>query len=118
MDNGRTVKPDADSPLYLVYLTLSAAPPAEWRSTFELKWMFEIYNQKRHLDIDGDAIVIRCIPEEIETHHLEHLKKVVEASNSEYSKYVENENRKEERRAQEKAAEEERLKAIKGRLKF
>ncbi len=70
--------------LFDVALELSESPPSEWVSHFDRLWMEEWYMMKKRVEVSGSHIIITCVPAEIETEHLPHLKAVVAGANLAY----------------------------------
>lgn len=67
-----------------IFFRLSGSPPLGWSYVFMTTWQVLLYPLKRSTGVDGDAIWIECIPEEVGTHHLERLESVVEQANKQY----------------------------------
>lgn len=87
-DKSRAYRPDKNSPLYHIYLTLSAHPPQEWVQIFEAERKFPRHSMWRHAWIEGNSIVVHCVPNEIKQYHLDDLKHDVSNSNLRYREYL------------------------------
>jgi hypothetical protein len=72
----------------------------------------------RHAWIEGQYIVVDCVPEEIERYHLKDLKEDVANANAKYISYLQRMEAQNERQQKEEAAEKEKLANLKGKLKF
>jgi len=66
-----------------IFFRLSETPPLGWSYVFMTTWK-ALDPSKRPTGVDGDAICIDCIPEEMGPHYLERLEKAVEESNKTY----------------------------------
>jgi len=101
-----------------MFLRLSNDPPLEWIEFFNAERRFPRHSMWRHAWIEGQHIVVDCVPEEIERHHLPYLKEEVSTANDKYREHLQILNRR--KISEEKAAveEEERLKNVKANLKF
>ncbi len=117
LDDSQSIK-DPDSALYDVYLILSREPSIEWQEIFDSMWDREFYNMKRNAWIEGDRLVVHCVPEEIERYHLERLKTAVAQTNTEHKAYLAKQEREEELNRKREAEEAERMKSLKDNLKF
>ena len=67
-----------------IYFQLSEQPPIGWSYTFTTVWEAMAYPLKRQAGVEGDAIWIECIPEEVETYHGEQLESAVAQANATY----------------------------------
>lgn len=75
--------------MYRVYLKLSEPPPSEWSDAFEHIWRREVYySMKRPVGIEGGAIWIECVPEEIKQHHRKELEKAFSQTNTRYREWL------------------------------
>lgn len=118
LDDRRSHKPDPSKLLFNMYLTLSAVPPEEWQRIFEAERRFPRHTMWRGAWIEGQSIVIHCVPEEIDKYHLQDLKEDVRNSNSKYRQYLMEEAQAEARKTQKEQAERDQLAALKRRLRF
>jgi hypothetical protein len=73
------------SPLFRVYLQLSGFAPDRWGACFDTFWNRVVfYSMKRHTGVEGDALWIECVPEEVKSHHLAQLHRAVSETNKAY----------------------------------
>ena len=101
-----------------IYLKLSALPPLDWQQIFEAERRFPRHTMWRKAWIEGDYIVVYCVPDEIERHHANDLKEDVKNSNSKYRQYLMEEERKEAKKAEQALSEGNKLKELKQRIRF
>ena len=101
-----------------MYLTLFAAPPYEWTQIFEDRRRFPRHSMWRRAWIEGDSIVIDCVPEEIEGCHLNDLKEDVVACNERYLEWRTMAAAAAANRDEEERREQKRLEELQSRLKF
>jgi hypothetical protein len=73
-----------DGSLVRVYFRLSNPPPAGWSYLFSTIWQEGHFSLKRFAGVDGDAIWMDCVPEEIKPEDLKRLGKAVAQANDEY----------------------------------
>jgi len=118
LDTERTRPSSRASGLRHMYLTLSASPSRAWSQLFDQERQFPRHNMWRRAWIEGNAIVVDCVPEEIALYHLNDLKQDVAEANQKYRQYL-GQSEAEQRRAVEvRAQEQKRLEDLKGRLDF
>lgn len=118
LDLSRTRQSDRAPGLRHMFLSLSARPASEWSEIFAAERRFPRHTMWRKAWVEGGAIVVDCVPEEIETHHLCDVREDVAETNKKYRDWlnrVEDQARSEEARA---SAERDRLAALKERLHF
>lgn len=84
VDKDRTYNPDANKALFNVYFTLSAYPPQEWAEIFEAERRFPRHTMWRKAWVEGNCIVVYCVPDEVKQYHLRDIKQDVVSSNSKY----------------------------------
>lgn len=101
-----------------MFLKLSASPNNDWVQIFEGERNFPRHNMWRHAWIEGQYIVVDCVPEEIERYHLNDLKQDVSNTNAKYITYLQKIHAKKEHDLKKAAAEKEELSQLKGKLKF
>ena len=116
LDGVRSYKPDPQKLLYNLYLKLSSAPPLEWQQIFEAERRFPRHTMWRRAWIEGQYIVIQCVPDELEKYHLRDLRQDTENVNSKYREYLMEVARAEAREMRQKHEELTQLKDIKRRL--
>jgi hypothetical protein len=102
VDKARTYNPDPAKALFNVYFNLSAYPPSEWVEIFDAERRFPRHTMWRKAWIDGDAVVVYCVPEEVKKYHLKDIQQDVASANSKYRDYL---HRQEQMRAREAARE-------------
>jgi hypothetical protein len=111
--------PSHSNPLLrYVYLKLSATPPPGWTKAFNQSRKIARHPKWRNVVVDRKFLVVECVPEEIETHHLRDLKQDIAFANAEYRAYLEHQYHGEHKASQTQSLEQERLRAMKGRLNF
>lgn len=104
--------------LRLMHLRLSESPPPEWVQLFQQERRFPRHTMWRHASVEGGHIVVDCVPEELEQHHLKDLKRDVANSNDKYRQWLE---RRDAADAQQRDAgqkERERLERLRSKLDF
>jgi hypothetical protein len=117
-DVNKTRPSDKGSEMRQVYLKLSSTPTQTWRDFFNQSTQLTIDSMKRETWLEGEYIVIDCVPDELEKHHLKNLKKHVQFANENYRKYIEQSNNETEEYALKQKNEKEKLNELKKRLKF
>jgi len=70
--------------LQRIYLTLSDLPPADWQTIFTREHGVARQTLWREAWIEGSCILIDCVPEELEQHHLDSLKEDVKNTNKKF----------------------------------
>jgi hypothetical protein len=111
--------PSPNNPaLRYVYLKLSATPPPGWTKAFNQSRKVARHTKWRNVMVDRKYLVVECIPEEVETHHLRDLKQDVYFANGEYKKYLQHQYHGEYKSVQTQSLERDRLREMKDRLKF
>lgn len=101
-----------------LYLKLSTRPNAQWVGIFEGEREFARHNMWREAWIDGQYIVIDCLPEELESIHLVDLKQDVEVTNDKYFELVRRKSEEEQKKKIERDAERQRLEDLASKLNF
>jgi len=111
--------PSPNNPaLRYIYLKLSATPTPGWSKAFERSRKIARHTKWRNVIVDRKYLVVECIPEEIETHHLRDLKQDIAYANREYRNYLEHQYHNESKSTHTQSLERERLREMKERLKF
>ncbi|MDD5131306.1 MAG: toll/interleukin-1 receptor domain-containing protein [bacterium] len=87
-DKNKTYKPDDAKALYNVYLKLSQYPPSEWVEYFDAERQFPRHTMWRRAWIEGNCVVVHCVPDEIAKYHLKDLKQDVQNANAQYREYL------------------------------
>ncbi|MBU1421633.1 MAG: toll/interleukin-1 receptor domain-containing protein [Bacteroidetes bacterium] len=118
IDDSKSYKPDPSKLLYNIYLKLSASPPSEWQQIFEAERRFPRHTMWRDAWIEGEYIVIHCVPDEIEKYHADDIKEDVKNSNSKYRQYLMEEARKEAKKTDQALSERNQLKDLKQKIRF
>jgi hypothetical protein len=118
IDDSKSYKPDALKLLYNIYLKLSSSPPLEWQQIFEAERRFPRHTMWRDAWIEGEYIIIHCVPDEIEKHHANDLKKDVKNSNLKYRQFLTEEAQKEAKKAERAMSERNQLKELKQKVRF
>jgi hypothetical protein len=101
-----------------LYLKLSAQPPREWAAFFEEERRFPRHTMWRHAWVQGDCVVVDCVPDELEKYHLNDVKEDVASTNAKYRSYLEQRQRENDAENKRHAEEEQHLNDLKGKLKF
>lgn len=70
--------------LVRIYFQLSEPPPLGWSYIFTTTWQAARNPLKRQAGMEGDAIWIECIPEEVGASHIEALASTVTGTNVKY----------------------------------
>jgi hypothetical protein len=104
--------------LRLMYLSLSEAPPDVWCQIFAAERQFPRHSMWRRAWTDGASIVVDCVPEELEQHHLRDVKEDVANSNAKFRDFLTQEARRTEAAQQAEQRERDRIEEVKKRLKF
>jgi len=118
IDDTKSYKPDPTKMLYNIYLKLSSVPPLEWQQIFEVERRFPRHTMWRKAWIDGEYIIIHCVPDEIEKYHAKDLKEDVANSNLKYRQYLMEELQKEAKKVQKEHSELNKLKELKEKIRF
>ena len=118
LEDDLTVESPDNPALRYIYLRLSQTPPPLWRKYFEESRKIARHPRWRHIWVDRKYLVAECVPEEIETHHLNDLKQDIAHANANYRQYLQHQTLAELRREQTQSLEREKLREMKGRLKF
>lgn len=114
----RTHPSDSGSLMRHLYLELSATPHADWITLFENERQFPRHSMWRRAWIYGAYIVIDCVPEELEQHHLRDLKQDVENTNKTFRQAVEKWLAQKKIEEEKARLEQGKLEDLKNRLKF
>jgi hypothetical protein len=111
--------PSPNNPqLRYIYFKLTATPPPGWQKAFAQSRRVARHPKWRQAWIDRKFIILECLPEEIETHHLRDLKMDIYFANGEYRKYLQHQYHHEIKASETQSIERERLRALKDRLNF
>jgi hypothetical protein len=101
-----------------LYLSLSAVPPANWKSIFAQERRFPRNSIWCEASIDGAFIIVTCIPEEFEKYHLEYLKEGVKNTNDKFRLSIAEQEQRSARFSEKEQAEKKNLQDLSDRLKF
>ncbi len=118
LDVEKTRPSNEASGLRHMFLKLSAFPTNEWVQIFQSERSFPRHTMWRHAWIEGQYIVVDCVPEEIERYHLKDLKEDVASTTAKYVSYLQRMEAENERQQKQEAVEREKLANLKGKLKF
>jgi hypothetical protein len=118
MEDDMTVESPNNPALWYIYFKLSQTPPPLWAKSFAESRKIARHPKWRNIFIDRKFIVAECVPEEIETHHLADLKKDIYYANSKFRDYLAQQHNAQKRSMQSQALERDKLRDMKGRLKF
>lgn len=114
----RTRQSDRAPGLRHMFLALSSTPSAEWEQIFEAERRFPRHTMWREAWCEGAAIVVDCVPEEIERYHLNDLREDVANTNAKYREYLAKVAVHQRRQQTEADEESKRLEGLRDRLKF
>jgi hypothetical protein len=118
LDVNATQPSQAAPGLRHMYLRLSARPSSEWQELFNQERQFPRHTMWREAWIEGNFIVVDCVPEEIEQYHLRDLKEDVAKTNQNYRDYLARVARAQEQQKEAEQKEKSRLEDLKSRLEF
>ena len=118
LEDDFTVESPNNPALRYIYLRLSQTPPPLWQKYFAESRKVARHTKWRNIWIDRKFLIVECVPEEIETHHLGDLKKDLFYANSKYREYLRHQIIAEKRGEQTQSVEMDRLRAMKSRLNF
>lgn len=118
LEDDLTVESPNNPALRYIYLKLSQTPPPLWQKHFAESRKIPRHAKWRNIWIDRKFLVVECVPDEIETHHLNDLKQDVAFANSRYRQYLQHQSRTEASKYQTQSLERDKLRAMKSRLNF
>jgi hypothetical protein len=118
LEDDLTVESPNNPALRYIYLKLSATPPPGWQKAFAQSRKIARHTRWRNIIVDRKFLVVECIPEEIETHHLADLKQDIAYANAQYRQYLRHQYHTEHQSHQTQSLERDRLREMKSRLKF
>ena len=118
LEDEMTVASPDNPALRYIYLKLSQTPPPLWAKYFAESRRIARHTRWRRIWIDRKFLVVECVPEEIETHHLKDLKQDLAHANSGYRQYLQHQYRGEIKQSQTQSIERDRLREMKSRLNF
>ena len=118
IDDSKSYKPEPSKLLYNIYLKLSSSPPLEWQQIFEAERRFPRHTMWRDAWIEGEYIVVHCVPDEIVKYHANDLKEDVRNSNSKYRQYMMEKAQKEAEKAERALSERNQIKELKQKIQF
>ena len=118
LDISRIRQSDKAPGLRHMFLSLSATPSSAWADIFSAERRFPRHTMWRKAWVEGAAIVVDCVPEEIETHHLSDLSEDVKNTNQKYREYLARVDAQSRRREAALAEERTRLENLKNRMAF
>jgi len=84
VDKTKTYNPDPKLFLYNIYFRLSIHPPSEWVEIFDAERQFPRHAMWRKAWIEGNYIVVYCVPEEVKLYHFTDIKQDVKTCNEKY----------------------------------
>ena len=118
LEDDLTVESPNNPALRYIYLKLSQTPPPLWQKHFTDSRKIPRHVKWRNIWIDRKFLVVECVPAEIETHHLTDVKKDIYYANSKYREYLLQQTKLQKRSEETQSIERDRLREMKGRLKF
>lgn len=118
LDLDRSYNPDETKVLYNMYLKLSSSPPLEWEQIFIAERRFPRHTMWRGTWLEGQYIVVYCVPDELEKYHLRDLREDTENANRKYRQYLTEEAQKEIRELSADEDKKQQFRDLKQRLGF
>jgi len=118
LEDDMTVESPNNPALRYIYLKLSQTPPPLWQKHFAESRKIARHTRWRHIWIDRKFLVVECVPDEIETHHLNDLKQDIAYANKHYRRYLDLQYSSEAGKRETQSIERDRLREMKGRLNF
>jgi hypothetical protein len=118
LEDDLTVESPNNPALRYIYLRLSQTPPPLWQKYFAESRKIARHTKWRQIWIDRKYLVVECVPEEIETHHLNDLKQDVAYANTNYRQYLHHQARADFQKEKTQSIERDRLREMKSRLNF
>jgi hypothetical protein len=118
LDVDKTRPSSRGSEMRHLYLKLSSTPTQTWMDFFEQSKHLTIEGTERETWFEGNYIVVDCVPDELEKHHLNNLKKHIQFANENYRKFIEESSKKTQDYTIKQKNEKEKLEELKKRLKF
>src|SRR5476651_1933523 len=115
LDDELTVESPNNPALRYIYLRLSQTPPPLWQKYFAESRKIARHPRWRNIWVDRKYLIVECVLEEIETHHLNDLKQDMAFANSNYRQYLQHSSRAEIKKEQTQSIERDRLREMKGR---
>jgi hypothetical protein len=101
-----------------MYLSLSETPPRVWCQIFNAERQFARHSMWRRAWIEGNYVVVDCVPEELEKYHLNDLKQDVGSSNAKFHEFLAKKARGTEAARQAAQQERDHIESLSKRLKF
>ncbi len=118
LDEERSFKPNPQKALYHMYLQLSGQPASEWQQIFDAERRFPRHSMWRRAWIEGAFVIVHCVPDELERHHLEDLKEDVRNANVKFREYLTEQARRQAIEREKGQREQNSIRDLKGRLDF
>ena len=104
--------------LQRISLTLSGLPPSEWQTIFTQACGVARQTLWREARVEGSCILIDCVPEELEQHHLDSLKEDVKNTNKKFRLLIAQRQEEAARQLQEEQSARKRLQDLQDMLQF
>ena len=118
LEDEMTVESPNNPALRYIYFKLSQTPPPLWQKHFADSRKIARHPKWRHAWVDRKFVIVECVPAEIETHHLNDVKKDIAFANAKYREYLLQQTRVQKRGEETQMIERDRLREMKGRLNF
>jgi len=118
LDVDKSYNPDQNFALYNMYLRLSHSPPYEWQQIFDAERRFPRHTMWRRAWVEGDYIVVHCVPDELERFHMRDLVDDVAQCNTKYRAYLLELTQQESRVSQVESRRREELRQLRKKLGF
>ena len=118
MDEKKSYKPDENKLLYNIYFKLSDTPPSEWDQIFEAERRYPRHTMWRRAWVEGNYLIINCVPDELEKYHLNDLNEDTNNTNHKYRQYLKEIAIHEIKERNKEKEEKQNLIDLKQKLKF
>lgn len=117
-DKDQSNRPDPELDLFNMHLRLEPEPPPRWDRIFAKLWERQLYSMKRDAWIEGDHLVIYCLPDRLEGTHMQYLERTVSETNEKYRELLEAQKEEERRREERRRRDEQLLDDVDDELDF
>ena len=78
----------------------------------------QLYSKKRRVTVNGDKLIVDCVPEELEEDNLPEIKKVIGEPNEEYRRFWERQQLAKQDKAARLAEDKKKLDELQKNIKF
>jgi len=118
LDVDKTKPSKKASEMRWLYLKLSSLPANTWNEFFNQSRQQKADTNQREAWVEGDYIIIDCVPNELETHHLKELKENVLFANDSCRKIIDQRKKDEDDYSNKQKKEKDKLNELRKRLQF